>query len=145
MTSWKEKATERLRHEGLLEPKTKSAKLRAILPVIEEALENGSSYKQCLAQLKLLGVEMSEDYFRNALYRVRKQGPLHAAGMTPAAADEKRGALAKQEKQNEPKETRKLTASGATIVLKQQGGMFISSVEDKDQLTNAMPRMEDFI
>jgi hypothetical protein len=144
MTSWKEKATERLRHEGLLEPKTKSAKLRAILPVIEEALENGSSYKQCLAQLKLLGVEMSEDYFRNALYRVRKQGPLHAAGMTPAA-DEKRGALAKQEKQNEPKETRKLTASGATIVLKQQGGMFISSVEDKDQLTNAMPRMEDFI
>ncbi len=143
MAKWTNRASEHYQKAGLLEPRTKAAKIRAALPIIEAALENGATYEQCNEQFKSLGVEMSLPYFRNALHRARKKPASTELGQIISVRE---AIVPGQRKgKSEPKEARKVTASGATIVLKQQGGMFISSVEEKDQLTNAMPRMEDFI
>jgi len=76
MPRWYQIAERQFHSAGLLEPRTKMAQLRAFLPVIESALEHGSTYWQCVENLKLCGVDMSLSHFRNALSRARRLGPL---------------------------------------------------------------------
>jgi hypothetical protein len=142
---WGDEVSTRFDKAGLLTPRSKAAKVRAALPWIEEALANGYTRAQCMEQLRLLGVNLTPLYFKRALERARKQAPIATREVSVTPIERKQYSREKQEQTSEPKETRKVAASGATIVLKQKDGMFISSVEEKDQQTNAMPKMEDFM
>lgn len=106
MAQWKNRALRGLAASGLLEPKTKAAKLRALLPSIEVALANGSSYEACIAYLKTQGVEYSMSYFTLALSRARSRTKKEGMGAPSSEVlAEERGAVGsiplKQEKDSE--------------------------------------------
>lgn len=69
MTKWAEQASHRFQKSGMLEPRTKAAKIRAALPMIEAAIANGHGYAQCIEGL---GIDITEQCFRVTLHRVRK-------------------------------------------------------------------------
>jgi hypothetical protein len=145
MAKWTEQTDQRFRKAGFLDPKTKMAKLRAALPTIEAALSNGFTYEQCIEQLAQSGLKMSLPYFKLALFRARKLGAINTHVSVDVEGRNKNDKSDDRTEQSEPKESRVVSASGATIVTKKVKGTVISTVEKKDHLTNREPRLEDFL
>ena len=140
---WKTHAERKLQTSGLLEPRNKTAKLRAILPSIEVALANGSSYLECIAYLKTLDVDFTPAYFTVALNRVRKADTKTAKrNAIPETSDEP---SAEKQQSAQPKGSRIETKSGSTIVTEWLNGTVISSVEKKDHLTNRIPNIDELV
>ena len=139
---------------GLLEPKTKSKKLRLCLPALEAFLATGASHTACREYLDSLGISFPNDaQFRHALFRARKSGSLlpaeHWVGLSgpgiAAPASDASGTPVRLPELPPTNETRTVGANGSTVLtLKQHGTTFIR-VERKDELTNKQPRMEDFL
>ena len=140
---WKIHAERKLQASGLLEPRNKTAKLRAILPSIEVALANGSSYVECIAYLKTLDVDFTPAYFTVALNRARKaEAKTAKRNAIPETSVEP---STEKQQSAQPKESRIETKNGNTIVTEWLNGTVISSVEKKDHLTNRIPNIDELV
>ena len=86
------------------EAKATAARIRLLLPQIEQALADGSSQVQVHAYMVTKGFEMTLPYFRNMLHRLRKERSHVKATYQPSPAPS--GAhntnLATQEKMGTP-------------------------------------------
>ena len=139
---WKSQTGRKLEKSGLLEPRSKTAKLRAILPSIEVALANGSSYAECIAFLKTVDVDFTLAYFTVALNRARKA---EAKGAKQnEIAKNVVGHAGENEELLRPNVSRRESKSGNVIITEWRNGTIISSIEKKDHLTNRIPNLEDF-
>ncbi|MDK7585088.1 hypothetical protein [Alcaligenes phenolicus] len=52
---------------------TVTARIRLLLPIIEQRLANGSSYAAVVEDLNAAGIEISQTVFANALWRLRQR------------------------------------------------------------------------
>ncbi|QCU27874.1 conjugal transfer protein TraD [Burkholderia pseudomallei] len=57
-----------------IEPKTKAAKVREVMPVIEQRIAAGVRIADILKALQGSGIELTEATLKSYLYRYRKQG-----------------------------------------------------------------------
>lgn len=147
MTKWNQFVENRLATSGLLEPKTKIAKLRSILPQIEAALSNGSSYEDCIEFLKSVGLDYTLSYFRKSLSLARKAGPLQTQTGAKAEVQEATAGKIKIPSKENPDdhEIRKKLNSHDVLVVRRENGVVISHIETSDNLINKIPNLDDFM
>jgi hypothetical protein len=92
-----------------IEPKTKAAKVRQVMPIIEQKIKAGVRIADILQTLKASGIELSEATLKSYLYRHRKRQGATAAARTdttplPTSSVESSaiGTTEQQESPNEP-------------------------------------------
>jgi len=77
MATYAERVRRGLQNSGVLEPKTRGMKMRAIVPELDLMRGRGASVEDCMAYLKSHGLVFPKpNSFSAALYRARKAGPL---------------------------------------------------------------------
>lgn len=130
---------------GLFEPRSRSAKLRHLLPGIEKALSEGASIENCRDTVKTLGIVFpTHAAFKVALYRARQsqttKGPSLPAEVRASGA------------QNTPTAPSPLTGeqhvtSRASSLSEPSEGKKSKLIrgERKERLTNPEPSMDDFV
>lgn len=75
-----------------LAPKTKAGKVRDLMPLIEEKLEQGVRIAEILEVLKAGGLELSEGTFKNYLHRIRSRHEKPGLdGSYPSKDDQQQG------------------------------------------------------
>jgi hypothetical protein len=140
MAKWVNRVEQRNLNTGFDQPTSKLAKLRAILPLIETALENGKTYKDCIEFVKAEGLIFSEAYFRRALELVRKMGPVKTRAGD--SGDVQVGKSAN----GHPISAKKPEIARPSHTVRRVNGVVISSpVKDDDDLSRASPKMSDFL
>lgn len=74
MDAWKRQAAQQVNAIQPADPEiSKAARIRALLPEIEEAMRRGVSQSDIVATLVDTGLVMTLDELRNAIYRARKR------------------------------------------------------------------------
>jgi hypothetical protein len=78
-----------------MEPKGKAARLRELLPVIEQKISEGVSLRAILGVLNQGGIELTESTLKSYLYRARKK-QANATGDRKGSNSPELGAAAQQ-------------------------------------------------